>query len=84
MHQDILKLDVSMHDAPGVYQLDRLAYLPEYEPKHTFRSTQIILDPLIEVASFHALHYDQDLLGVLEHVNHSHNPRVVLVSKQFH
>ena len=58
MHQDILKLDVSVHDAPGVYQLDSLAYLPEYDPKHTFRSTQMILDPLIQVASFDALHDD--------------------------
>jgi hypothetical protein len=84
VHQNVLKLNVSVHDAPRVYQLHSLAYLLEYEPKHIFRSSHIILDPLIEVASFHALHDDQDLLCVLKHVDHSHNARVILVSKQFH
>lgn len=84
MYQNILKLNVSVNDSPRVYQLNSLAYLPENEPKQTFWSTQIILDPLIEVAPFHAFHDDQDLLCVLKHVNHSHNAYVILVSKQLH
>lgn len=84
MYQNILKLYISVNDAPRVYKLHSLANLPEYEPKQTFWSTQIILDPLIEVASFHAFHDDQDLLCVLKYVNHSHDAYVILVSKQLY